>query len=156
MTTAVGRDFADVFARELDRLASELQAYADEADLWETMGSQKNPPGTLALHLVGNLMCYVGDGLGRTGYVRDREAEFADRNVPREELLRRVVECRETVTEVLSSMPDEAFEAVYGGETPTRMQGIGTRAFLVHLTWHLGWHLGHIYYHRLAIGPDVT
>ena len=73
---ALGQELADLYGRELDRLAKEVAAYRSDDDLWSTMGSQKNPAGTLALHLVGNLSAYVGSGLGDSGYVRDRDLEF--------------------------------------------------------------------------------
>src|SRR2546422_8525585 len=50
--------------------------------------SISNCAGTLALHLGGNIQFFVGAVLAGTGYVRDRDAEFARRDVPRAELLR--------------------------------------------------------------------
>ena len=151
MTTRGGTDFASLMGRELDRLTREIEAYEDEAELWIARGYQKNPPGTLALHLCGNLLHYVGEGLGNTGYVRDRAVEFSDR-VSRAEILERIGECKNVVTSVLTAVDDAALDAVYPGEPPTRMTGVRTRPFLLHLTWHLGWHLGQIHYHRLGTG----
>ena len=145
-----GRDFSILVARELDRLAGEIEAYDGEAELWVVRGAQQNAPGTLALHICGFLQHFIGAALGPTGYVRDRPAEFADRG-SRAELLERIVRCRGVVTEVLDGLSAEALEAEYPGEAPERMVGVRTGAFLVHLVWHMGWHLGHIYYHRLAL-----
>jgi len=154
MSGSLGGDLAEVFGRELDRVRDEIEAYGDEDALWRVQGAQKNAPGTLVLHLVGNLLHYIGAEIGGTGYVRDREAEFADRDVPRAELLARVAECRAVIVPVLESTDDEVMDGAYPGGLPGRMAGATTRAFLVHLTWHIGWHLGHIYYHRLALEPD--
>jgi hypothetical protein len=156
MTGGGGRDFAWILERELERLAREIEAYPSEAALWSTRGGQKNPPGTLALHLVGNLSHFVGAGLGGTAYVRDRTAEFTERDVPRAELLARIEACRETVTDVLESLEDSAVAGVYPAEPPAGMEGITTRALLLHLTWHLGWHLGQIYYHRIGAGEEAV
>ena len=150
MTGGAGRDFAWIFGRELEKLAHEVEAYSSEAALWHARGGQKNSPGTLALHLVGNLSHFIGAGLGGTGYVRDRAAEFTDRDVPRAELLDRIASCRASVVDVLESLDDAAVGGVYPAEPPAGMEGITTRALLLHLTWHLGWHLGQIYYHRLG------
>ena len=144
-----GHDFSVLVARELDRLAREIEAYGGEADLWVVRGAQQTAPGTLGLHICGFLQHFIGAALGPTGYVRDRPAEFADR-VSRAELLEGIARCREVVTEVLDGLDAEAMEAEYPGEAPARMVGIRTGPFLVHLVWHMGWHLGHIYYHRLA------
>ena len=150
MRGGAGRDFAWILDRELEKLAHEVEAYPSEAALWHARGDQKNAPGTLALHLVGNLSHFVGAGLGGTGYVRDRAAEFTDRDVPLAELLDRIASCRASVVDVLESLDDAAVGGVYPAEPPAGMEGITTRALLLHLTWHLGWHLGQIYYHRLG------
>ena len=39
------------------------------------------------MHLIGNLNTYIGAELGKTGYIRDRDAEFSLKNVPRQTLL---------------------------------------------------------------------
>jgi len=144
-----GHDFSVIVARELDRLAGEIEAYDDEAELWRTHGGQKNSPGTLVLHLCGNLDYYIGAALGDNGYVRDRPAEFDDR-VSRAELLERIAHCRSVVTVVLDGLGPEAMDAEYPGEAPVRMAGIRTGPYLVHVVWHMGWHLGQIFYHRVG------
>ena len=149
--SAHGSDFAGIMDRELGRLEAELRAYRDEDNLWVMQGAQKNAPGTLALHLVGNLMAFVGADLGGTGYVRDREAEFGDRDVSRGELLGQVAECRRMLASVLPEVPANVMDGPHPGKLPEHMAGFTTHHLLVNLTWHLGWHLGHIYYHRLAV-----
>ena len=83
MTSTMGQDLANIYGRELDRLADEITAYENDTDLWTTMGAQKNPPGSLALHTVGALMHFISGALGGSGYVRDRDREFSERDVPR-------------------------------------------------------------------------
>ena len=148
-----GRELGMVVGRELDRLADEIRALPDDQTLWVTRGEQGNPPGTLALHLVGNLSHYIGAHLGQTGYVRDRPAEFADRTVSRAEILERIASCRATVVPVLEGLTDEELERAYPGDAPAHMEGISTRGYMVHTIWHLGWHLGQLYYHRLGERP---
>ena len=149
--STMGQDFANIYGRELDRLAEEVAAYENDSDLWSTSGGQKNPPGNLALHTAGTLMHYISGGLGASGYVRDRDREFSERDVPRAEIVRRIRECRDTVVPVLEGLEDAALDGAHPGEVPARLQGITTRAFLLHLLWHVGWHLGHVYYHRLGL-----
>src|SRR2546428_12899647 len=79
---------AAILRRDLGALRREIEAYADERDIWRVAPGISNCAGTLALHLAGNIQCFVGAVLGGTGYVRDRDAEFARRDVPRAELLR--------------------------------------------------------------------
>ena len=146
------RDFAALFGRELDHLEVEIERYSNESGLWIVWGDQKNPPGNLTLHVCGNLMHYIGEGLGKSGYIRDRAAEFSER-VTRTELIERVQACKVTVTSVLESLDDSILDEPYPAQAPKQMGRIRSRAFLLHLVWHLGWHLGQIYYHRLGSLP---
>lgn len=152
--STMASDLGHVIARELDGVAEEISAYRDERNLWVTQGAQRNAPGTLALHLAGNLQHYVGAGLGATGYVRDRPAEFHDRDVPRDVLLQRLADARDTVLRVLSNVPDKTLrDGRIAVEVPEAYRDLSPHGYLVHLTWHLGWHQGQIYYHRLAVEP---
>ena len=146
------RDFAALFSRELDRLEGEIEQYSNESKLWAVLGDQKNSAGNIALHVCGNLMHYIAEGLGQSGYVRDRGAEFSER-VTRIELIERVRACKMTVTAVLETLDDSLLDEIYPAQAPERMGRICSRSFLLHLIWQLGWHLGQIYYHRLG-GAD--
>jgi hypothetical protein len=160
MSKTAGKEFAEIVGRELDRLSELIASYGDSDSLWDVTGDAQNPPGTLALHLVGNLEHYVGAVLGDTGYLRDRDAEFADRGVPREEILRRIASAKRAATSTLARLDDEALGQMYPASTGGgEIGGIGegtTRHFLVHLMWHLGWHLGQIYYHRRLLSEPNT
>lgn len=72
-------DFVRIFDRDLDALARQVGSYPDDESLWRLGGGIRNPAGTLAAHLVGNLEHFVGAVLGGTGYVRDRDREFSER-----------------------------------------------------------------------------
>lgn len=147
----LGRELGELYARELDRLAGEIAAYRSDDDLWSTTGAQKNPPGTLAVHVVGGLNYFIAGVLGGAGGVREREREFAERGAPKDDVVRRVRSCREAVVPVLQSLDDATLEAPWPGQLPAQMAGSTTRTFLIHLLWHLGWHAGHVYYHRLGL-----
>src|SRR5438067_3683862 len=73
-----------ILARDLRALRREIEAYPNERDLWQVQPGITNSAGNLALHLAGNLQYFVGAVLGGTGYVRDRDAEFKRRDVPRD------------------------------------------------------------------------
>ena len=91
---------AGVLARELKTLRREVAAYPDELDLWRLAPGIRNSAGNLALHLTGNLQHFVGTRLGQSGFVRDRDAEFGRRDVPRAELLRSIDETISVVSDV--------------------------------------------------------
>jgi len=73
---------ASIITRDLQKLKLEIESYKDESNLWRIEKNIANPAGNLCLHLVGNLNTYIGATLGQTGYVRDRDAEFALKNIP--------------------------------------------------------------------------
>lgn len=148
----LGQELAATFARELDRMADQIDAYASDDAIWTTHGAQKNSPGTLAVHTVGGLLHFVDAGLGGSDYVRDRDFEFRERDVTRADVIARLRACRDAIVPVLESLDDETLAAPYPGPLPPALQGLSTRAFLLTMVWHLGWHTGHIYYHRLGQG----
>jgi len=140
-----------LYGRELDRLANEISAYRTEAELWSTVGGQKNPPEALALRTVGALMSVIGSGLGGLQYVRDRDREFIERNAPQDEVVNRIRECRNTVVSILEGLDNAIMGIAYPGKTSSSLAGTTTQGYLMHLLWHIGWHTGHIYYLRLGI-----
>jgi uncharacterized damage-inducible protein DinB len=145
---------AAIVDRELRTVRRELEAYPDEHLLWQTVPGIPNSGGTLALHLAGNLQHYIGALLGHTGYVRDRPAEFARRNVPRAELLDEVETARSVVVSVLVRLRDEdlpkQFPEILGDVR------VDTEEYLVHLLVHLAYHLGQLDTHRRLVTGDAS
>lgn len=140
---------AAIFDRDLRALRREVEAYPDERALWQEVPGISNVAGTLVLHLAGNLQHYVGALLGQTGYVRDRPAEFARRDVPRSELIRQVEAARASVKAALSGAVALDLEAEF--PEPIAGKRVGTGDYLVHLTTHFAYHLGQIDCHRRIV-----
>jgi hypothetical protein len=141
---------AAILDRDLRTLAREVEAYADERDLWRMPPGLPNSGGTLALHLAGNIQHYLGARLGGSGYARDRPAEFALRGVPRAELLARIEAARAAVRAAAAAPVDLAAdfpEAISGAR-------VTTADLLVHLCTHFAFHLGQLDYHRRAVTGD--
>lgn len=138
-----------LIVRDLQKLKSEIELYKNEGNLWKIAGGIANPAGNLCLHLVGNLNAYIGAILGNTGYVRDRDAEFALRNVPRAELIQKIEQTIVMINSVLPTISNETLAA----EFPLLVlkEKTTTEYFLIHLTSHLGYHLGQVNYHRRLI-----
>jgi hypothetical protein len=138
-----------VMLRDLAAVQKEIVAYPKDADIWACPPGIDNSAGTLVLHLAGNLQQFIGAPLGGTGYVRDREAEFGERDVPRTDLTAAVERTIAVVREVLGNLDDHALE----GEFPLGLRGVRlpTGLFLAHLAAHLGYHLGQIDYHRRVV-----
>jgi hypothetical protein len=135
--------------RDLRTLRRELEAYPDERQIWQEVPGLPNTAGTLALHLAGNLQHYIGARWGGTGYVRDRDAEFARRGVPRAELVAEIERARAAVAAGLAAIDRDALDADYP-ETIAQSR-IRTGEYLVHLSVHFAYHLGQLDFHRRMV-----
>ncbi len=135
-----------LFQRDIQKLYKEIELYQEESQLWEILEGTNNSGGNIALHLIGNLNSYFGRNLGNTGYVRNREAEFGNKNIPKEILLKSIEEVNQVVSKVLSTLNDSQMKAIY----PENVLGyeMTTEYFLIHLHGHLAYHTGQINYHR--------
>jgi len=135
-----------VLRRDLNCLKRQLEHYPDEKAIWRTAPGITNSAGTLALHMVGNLRHFIGAQFGATGYVRDRDAEFNRRDVPRAELLALVDQAITDLERALPNVDSEVLESDY----PLKIANatLVTADFLMHLAAHLTYHLGQVDYHR--------
>jgi uncharacterized damage-inducible protein DinB len=139
------KSLSAVFEKDLNRLKSEIEAYADEEKLWIKAEGINNSAGNLCLHILGNLNNYVGAILGKTGYVRNRSAEFSEKTT-KEHLLKCLDETTEMVKETISNVDADVFDQIYSENVFGYEMKIDY--FLIHLVGHLNYHLGQINYHR--------
>jgi hypothetical protein len=142
-------DVAALMDRELRTLRRELEAYSDERQIWQEVPGLPNTAGTLALHLAGSLQHYIGTRWGGTGYVRNRDAEFARRGVPRAELVAEIERARTAVAAGLAAIDGDALGADYP-ETIAQSR-IRTGEYLMHLSVHFAYHLGQLDFHRRMV-----
>jgi len=141
-----------LLVRELQAFAREAELFPDDESLFRTAPGVTNSAGNLALHACGNLKHFVGAVLGGTGYVRNRDAEFATRSGRREDI---ALELRETATVVaatLARLPEEALERPY--PQPVAKLQLPCGLFLIHLAVHLSFHLGQAGYLRRIVTGD--
>lgn len=139
-----------LFTRDLDKLQKELQVYANEDAIWKIDKSIKNSAGNLAIHIIGNLNHFVGAILGNSGYDRQRDKEFGDKNIPRKLILEQLDDVKETIEKVISSLTENDLKKEYSINV-FKKDSMSTEYFLIHLYGHLNYHLGQINYHRLLL-----
>jgi len=135
-----------LFERDLRNLKKELSAYSSEESIWKVSENITNSTGTLVLHLVGNLNHFIGSVMGDSGFVRDREAEFSLRNVPRQVMLDQIDSTIDVVMKSLYDFPEEKFSDSYPQQV--FKEPMTYQYFMVHLVGHLNYHLGQVNYHR--------
>lgn len=138
-----------LYTRDLRKLRNEIEGYRDVRNIWVVEKNIANSAGNLCLHLIGNLNTYIGKEIGKTGYIRDREQEFALKNIPRSNLLKGIDDTMKVVTHSLQNMDKtllkEEYPVLVFAEKTT------TEYLLIHLATHLNYHLGQINYHRRLI-----
>lgn len=143
-----------IMVRELRGMKNELLAYQDEGDIWRSVPGLPNTAGTVALHVAGNLQHFVGAQLGKSGYVRDREAEFGRRDVPVSEMVKELDRTVAALDAAFAKLEEEAMDRPFPQEIAGVRPTVGE--FLVHLVAHLAYHLGQIDYHRRCVTEDDT
>ena len=125
---------ARAFPRQIHAAVEAL----DDAQLWWRPNAHSNSVGILVRHLAGNVRALVGQGIGHSGYVRDRDAEFEAPPIPRTALL-----------EEFDAAIAEA-DAVLAGLTPARLaERSSDPAFyptvledVLNVTIHMSTHVG--------------
>ena len=149
----VAEFISEIFERELNKLIEEIKLYPSEASIWKISGGIKNSGGNLCLHICGNLQHFIGNVLGNTGYIRNRDKEFTISNIPASEL---IIEIKKTIEAVVSTLQKNSeinLEEEYTA-FPAHLLGkekLTKGFFLMHLISHMGYHMGQINYHRRMI-----
>ncbi len=137
---------SEFFERDLNKLITEIESYKDDNDIWKTKGNISNSAGNLVLHLIGNLKHFIGATLGHTGYVREREKEFSEKNVPTTKLVQELKETINIVKNTILKLPQEELDRDFPVEIGGKISSTGY--ILIHLLAHLNYHLGQVNYHR--------
>lgn len=128
-----------------NNLKNEISQYKNESDIWLLKGEIKNSPGTLTLHLCGNLNHNFGAVLGKNGYVRNRDKEFTDRNINKAELLKLINETEKTVIPVIESLTPEEMSEQFPEKFKDEEQTVYDA--VIRLSFHFAYHVGQINYH---------
>ncbi len=136
----------EIYERDLNKLRDEIEQFPNEDALWKTGPGITNSAGNLCQHLTGNLQHFFGAVLGGSGYVRDRDAEFASRGKSKAELIADIDAATTSVRDTLGKLSADDLAKPYPIEVFDRP--MTTAYFLTHLSTHFNYHLGQINYHR--------
>jgi uncharacterized damage-inducible protein DinB len=86
--------------------------------------------------------------LGSSGYLRNRDLEFSDKGLSREEVIKKIDETMEAVDKTLAALSDDQLQQDFPIEVFKDRPVTSTEWMLVHLATHLNYHLGQVNYHR--------
>lgn len=147
--TPFAADLLALYRRDLRCFIREVESFPDDASLWRTLPGISNSAGNLALHVAGNLRHFLGAVLGGTGYARQREQEFAQREGTRAEVAALLETALADLEKGLEALTEEALaqpfpQAVMDLQPPTGR-------FLMHVATHLAFHLGQAGYLRRTL-----
>ena len=146
-----------LFDRDLKKLRAEIETYPSEESLWVRLPGTINTGGNLCQHLIGNLRTYIGLTLGNVHYVRNRDAEFAERLFTKSELLVELDNLLPIVVKSVQELSVAQLEGEYPRNVLNMFPNQTTTLVLTHLLTHLSYHLGQINYHRRwisAVNPE--
>lgn len=135
-----------LFEKDLTQLKAEIEAYSTEEKLWLISEGITNCGGNLCLHLIGNLNTFIGAELGNSGYIRQRDLEFSQKDVPKAELIEQIEDIISIVDSTLEKLTEEDLSKEY--PLVILKEPMTTGFFLMYLTTHLSYHLGQVNYHR--------
>lgn len=142
----MNHEFERCFIKDLESLTKEIELCDEETVLWYVVPGITNSIGNLTQHLIGNLNHFIGATMGDTGYLRNREAEFAERYFTKAEMISELEKTTGMLQKVLGSLTDEQLEKIYPYETFG--YSMTTNHMITKLASHLGYHLGQINYLR--------
>jgi uncharacterized damage-inducible protein DinB len=140
--------------KELESLRDgirELVGPLEQREFWTKPVEPGNSVGHLVLHLTGNLNHFIGGQLGGTGYVRNREREFTETQVPsKEAALAGLDDAVATFRRVVGGLGEQQFlgphpEGKFGSVLDT----------LVHLLAHFALHRGQMSYLVRLVHPQA-
>jgi predicted pyridoxine 5'-phosphate oxidase superfamily flavin-nucleotide-binding protein len=142
-------ELAFLYERDILKMSEEIKLFKNEENLWKTSGSIKNSCGNLALHIIGGLNHFMGATLLKTGYVRNRDQEFAQKGIARNnlvaELEKLVPMIHKTINQLTREQMGSPFPIFFDKENAT------TRYVLTQLLLHLNYHLGQVNYLRRSL-----
>ena len=119
-----------------------LELLTDE-QIWWRANPQSNSIGNLILHLSGNVRQWIVSGLGGAADSRDRDAEFAHREViSREELITKL---KQTLGDADAALAKFDAEKLLNRQN---IQGCDVSALeaILHVVEHFSMHVGQILY----------
>jgi uncharacterized damage-inducible protein DinB len=129
-------------------------ARLSDEQVWWRANPESNSIGNLLLHLNGNVRQWIIVGLGGARDQRDRDAEFAQREViPGDELMHRL---RETLHEVDATLATFDANRLLDRFT-IQKSDVSALGAIFHVVEHFSMHTGQIIYvTKLLLGSDMN
>lgn len=132
----------DLYTREIEKLKNEILNFESDEQLWKTPDSHIMAAGNICLYIAGSIQHYIGNIMGDSGYIRNKEAELKARNVTRERLLEEIDTMKQNVVDTLEQMSKTELQKVF--PTNEFEEPVTTEFYLIHLLKNFSFHMGQI------------
>jgi uncharacterized damage-inducible protein DinB len=136
----------EILIRDLNTLRNEISSFEKEENLWKILPGIKNPAGILCSHICGNLNHFIGAMLGNSGYIRNRDNEFTQTGISKDNLIGLIDQTVKMIHESFTVITNELLQQKY--PAPFAGKEVNTGVLLLILITHLSYHLGQINYLR--------
>jgi uncharacterized damage-inducible protein DinB len=158
MSQELHATIVDGLVARYTELAATISSLADpltEDQFWQKPFSFGNSFGHLVLHLTGNLNYYIGAEIGGTGYIRDRDREFAEpKRIPKAEAMKAFRDAIAMVTRTAQAQSPEDWTKRY---TAVREETAGNRFnIFLRCATHLHHHAGQMNYLCFELAGEKT
>ncbi|UCC89168.1 MAG: DinB family protein [Anaerolineales bacterium] len=129
--------------REIERYAQSLIELIDplsQDQLWSRNGGIPNSIGTLTRHLTGNLNHYLGAGILRNGYVRERDREFTETSLPKATIVSDLRAAVEVAKEAVDAIGEREVTQPYTAPSGEEYESLAYH--IVRVATHFALHCG--------------
>lgn len=129
--------------REIERYAQSLIELIDplsQDQLWSRNGGIPNSIGTLTRHLTGNLNHYLGAGILRNGYVRERDREFTETSLPKATIVSDLRAAMEVAKEAVDAIGEREVTQPYTAPSGEEYESLAYH--IVRVATHFALHCG--------------
>jgi len=154
--SSIGEQFLGASRRSLARGHERVQdclGRLNEEQIWWRSGENTNAVGNLVLHLCGNVRQWIVSGAGGAPDARDRDAEFARREVmPTAELTTLLASVVAEADQVMARLTAEELLE----QRRIQVYDVTVLEAVHHSVEHFGHHTGQILYiTKMATGADL-
>ncbi len=134
---------AQLAMREIERCAQGLIQLIEplsQEQLWSKEGNIPNSIGTLTRHLTGNLNHYLGAGILKNGYIRQRDKEFSETGLPKAKVIADLQAAVEVAKQAVGAIDEEKLDQPYTSLSGEEYESLAYH--IVRLATHFALHCG--------------
>lgn len=132
----------DLYSRELDRFKNEILAFENDELPWKMADGLNITAGNICLSLCGSLQHNIGNMIGDSGYIRNKEAEQKAKNITRERLVEEIENAKGIVVNTLEEISKSDLLKIFPSKEFE--EPITTEYFLIHQLSQLSFSIGQI------------